>query len=528
MIGSYQGFFLMLANFLRIPPGTQVRKSYGVQKDATTDWYDKTLASHDFINTIVDITADDVCIGATPVYIENLKAATISPRLQLSYQLLLKAINHIVRWVAIDLLKKGISVYRLDSSKVQTYEFVKDKRVPVELNEAFLVPVNKDVTIFMRDNGRLDYFIDGQRRDDLLIFLSYSKEQLLDISNSSADLPDEVKKGLRGDGEDHYIYQVVPEPIQLKHVQAVAADLFLVERAMYRYRIQLSKIVRFATVESGLAQGNDNNETVVDNASAAVNANSMSLDMTIPGSTMTFDDSLPVVPIRKGVGDINVVSDIPDWSRLKDMPDLEYTLNRLFLALRFPKSYADFNQPISETAVSLIRGDIRYSRMVDSCRSLIQNTLNIWLFGDKAEAVDAPMTVKLTTLPNSEDDDVVEALDRYKQFVADAFEMISQAESALDATTILDSLIIIMGDTANLKAIQGWVQKMREYIQQKFGPAEAPEAESPAISAPASGRESEDTDTTFDEGDEDWGTSTAPDIETPLTPEELDLPGLQE
>ena len=59
MIGSWQGFSLALMNFLRIPPGVGVRKSNGDERSRGSE----NLASFEFIDTIVDITADDVLVG---------------------------------------------------------------------------------------------------------------------------------------------------------------------------------------------------------------------------------------------------------------------------------------------------------------------------------------------------------------------------------------------------------------------------------------------------------------------------------
>ena len=198
----------------------------------------------------------------------------------------------------------------------------------------------------MTEDGEISFIINDKVRTDLLVFLNYSRETIVLNRKPGEHInPDDVRS--------KYKYQITPEPIQLKHVQSVATDLYMVERAMYRYRIQLSKIARFAEVEVGPSQGGNNNETVVDNASAAVNANSMSLGMTAADPVMNFDDNLPIVPIRKGIGHIEITSDIPDFDKIKELPDLDYTLNRLFLAMRFPKSYADFNQAFSPSTTSL-------------------------------------------------------------------------------------------------------------------------------------------------------------------------------
>lgn len=515
MVGNYQGMVLMLMNFLRIPPGIQVRKSYGVSKDASTNWYEKTLASHDFINTMVDITADDVCIGSSPLYLENADMV-VSPELKKEYLNLVKSLNKISRWIAVDLLKRGISVYILKKAVVTIPKYVDGQQLEEEVIIPNLVPVLDDVEVYMTEEGEIVYIIDGKVRNDLLVFLNYSRETII-LNRKDGDHVNP------NDNTSRYKFQITPEPIQLKHVQSVATDLYMVERAMYRYRIQLSKIARFAEVEVGVSQGGNNNETVVDNASAAVNANSMSLGMTAADPVMNFDDNLPIVPVRKGIGHIEVTSDIPDFDKIKELPDLDYTLNRLFLAMRFPKSYADFNQALNDTAVSLIRGDIRYSRMVEYTRSVIQDSINRWMFGIKFDATEWKYQVKLTSLPNSEDDDVVEALTNYQQFVDSVFEFISAAEGRLDANARLNSIVILLGDTANINAIQKWVVQMREYIDNKFGDGslEDTQEEIESEETPVEGEEVFDLDSETTPPSSS-GESTVETAQEP--PENFDLP----
>lgn len=504
---------MMLLNFLRIPPGIQVRKSYGVSKDASTNWYDKTLASHDFINTMVDITADDVCIGSAPVYLENADKI-LSPELKKKYLNIVKSLNKVSRWVAVDLLKRGISVYILKEAHVTIPKYVDGQRFEEEVIIPNFVPVLDDVEVYMTEDGEISFIINDKVRTDLLVFLNYSRETIILNRKPGEHInPDDVRS--------KYKYQITPEPIQLKHVQSVATDLYMVERAMYRYRIQLSKIARFAEVEVGVSQGGNNNETVVDNASAAVNANSMSLGMTAADPVMNFDDNLPIVPVRKGIGHIEITSDIPDFDKIKELPDLDYTLNRLFLAMRFPKSYADFNQALNDTAVSLIRGDIRYSRMVEYTRSVIQETINQWMFGVKFDSSEAEYQVKLTSLPNSEDDDVVEALTNYQQFVQSAFEFISEADNRLDANARLNSIVILLGDTANISSIQKWVVQMREYIDDKFGDGSLEDTqEDKAEENPVEGEEVFDLES--EGGGEPTNESTVETTQEP--PENFDLP----
>lgn len=447
--GALQGLSMMLLNILHIPPGVTLRRSYGTRgasssSGADGSWVDQNLANHDFINTIVDITADDVCIGHSPIYIDGLETIK-SDSYREKLEEITEALNKIARWAAVDLLKYGVSVYVLRVNSVGKPNFVPIAG-DVALSMSFYMTVNGEVVV-MKGEAVVK---------DVLLFLNYSKESLIKIANT------------RGASElSEFLYQINPEPVQLNHVESVARDLMTEERSMYTYRSQLARIVRLCTVDVGSSQGDDTQE-VIDSISASLNAPSMSFDPV--GQANNFNDAITVHPHRKGIGKPEIFTDVPDFD-IQHLADLDYTLSRLFLATRFPKSYADFNTALSDTAVSLIRGDIRYSRMTERARSCMEDTLNSWLFTDPSIA-ESEIRFKLTSLPNSEDDDVVEALRSYFDFSQDFFRYISEAETRLDADYRLQSVKVLLGDAANLQSIQVWYETMMEYIDKKFDEVE--------------------------------------------------------
>ena len=427
---------MMLLNILKIPPGVTRRKS-SASGDTSGNSVTELLTQHDFINTMVDITADDVCIGNSPAYVEgdeNLR----SPKLKSRLDALLHAVNGIVRWAAVDILKYGVSGYALCTD---------NNNVP------HLVPIlNSSLSFYMSKTGTVVTYRDGIRCGDLLVFLNYSKSSLQPLDGGCA-LPDD---------RDDLLYQIVPEPIQLKYVDKVARDLFAEERAMYTYRQQAARWVRMIAVDVGVSQG-DKTQEVIDDISSVVNSDSMSLSMQAPMES-SFQDQIPILPTRKGLGKPEIIESIPEFD-ISKMADLDYTINRLFLAMRFPKSYADFSQTVDATAVSLIRGDIRYARMVDYARSLLEDTLNAWVCN-----VLPKVTFKLTSIPTSEDSDVVEALRTYTEFAGNSFEYINQASDLSEARSRLDSVKVLLGDAASQKSIQLWYQTMSDYIDTKYSP----------------------------------------------------------
>lgn len=441
--GQLTSTMMMLLNILKIPPGVTVRKEGNGKGTGLSE----SIASHDFINTIVDITADDVCVGNSPVYIDGLDQLS-NPLLIDKFKIIERELNKIARWAAIDLLKYGVSVYKFKKLK-------KGK-------EGTLIPVLDDLSFYMMEDGTIKAFgKDNKEYLNALIFFSYSKETMQKVdSKDSRSVPAGA------------VLSVSPQPIQLNHIESVAKDLFTVERSMYYYRNQLSRIVRFANVDVGVSQ-QDRVQEVVDTISSAINANSMSLPQT--NNDVGYDDEIPVVPNRRGIGKPEMYESIPDFD-INKMVDLDYTLGRLFLTMRFPKSYSDFSTALNETAVSMLRGDIRYYKMCNKCRTLMEDTMNNWVREsyrgkDKAH-------IKLATIPNSEDDDLIQTMNQVVEYIERVYEfVISDSDDKDQARGKLDSLKILLGGSAGFKYVQQWYDRMGEIIEEKFSSDEVTEVQ---------------------------------------------------
>lgn len=459
--GIAYGVGQMLLRILKIPPGVTLRHA----SSGSSTGIGSTLQNLDFVNAVVDITADDVCIGNSPLFFND-SSNLLAPELKKSLDSILDGLNKIIRWAAVDLLKVGCSIYRFSGdSASQVVHFI-----PI---------LNDSVSFYMLDSGEVvSVLADGSVLKDALVFLNYSKESLEDISGMTAP---EIREG-------KVLYKITPEPIQLKNMNSVASDLWGLERAMYRYRNQLSRIIRLVTVDVGTSQG-DRSQEIIDDVDAAINANSMSLGDSMSPDT-SFDDNIPVFPNRRGLGKPEVIENVPNFD-ISKLADLDYTLSRFFLMARFPKSYADFNQALPDTAVSLIRGDIRYSRMVDHVQSVLLDTINVWLRSALREVVsNLPVTsgldtdvldsvaVKLVSLPNSEDDDVVEALNGYSSFTREFFEFIKNSDSYTDAMTKINLVKVLLGDTASLPAVSKWFSVFEQYVNSVWSSDAVPEEDS--------------------------------------------------
>lgn len=460
--GAIESLGMMLRSVLGLRPGVNriARASDSSSVDGGGQSYTGgfDLTTNDFINSVVDITADDVCVGNSPFYVKGV-SSILSPILKDRTELLCEALNKIARWAAVDLLKRGVSVYWLELQGVR--------------NKPCLIPYMDPLDFYMRRDGSVVAVTSsGEEVLDLLVFLNYSKESLVRLDSGGGD----------GSSGNDYLYSVLPEPIQLKNLGAIGEDLAREEAALYSYRERLSRIIRMVTVEVGNSMG-DRADEVIDTVSQVLNAPSSSLGVAGGGMGATFQDGVPVLPVRNGKGAPSVIESIPSFD-INNLADLDYTLGKFFLAARFPKTYADFNQTMDASTVSLLRGDIRYARMVGHARSLMEDVANEW-YHDAVEGVSEDVEFKLVKLPTSEDSDVSEVVESFMSMNASWLDAIEGAESKEQAELIINSLEALLAETSNLHSIQEWFTVARGYIDDKFTQlmaAEESAEEGPAMS----------------------------------------------
>lgn len=429
---AYTGLLTMMRDFLGVPLGASYKSA------ASPDKKDQISnpKNIELIASILSITKDDVCIGSNPFYYKT--ETDPKPGDKLKLDSILKQLNDISKWVAVDLLADGYSVYQLD----------------VKNNKVLLYPVLDDVTFVLNDEKEIVATVDEKVLEDALIFIHYEKSSLLEI-----------------EGQPRF-FEVTPKPIQLSNISQSVTEMTLIEKSLLRYRRDICRVVRFVSVEVGASQG-DKQQDVLDNVSSGVNANSLSLEGM---AADLFDDEIPVFPVRKSVG-LPVLGESAPTADIANIADLDHTMSKLFLGMKFPKSYADFSAALDATAVSMIRGDIRYSRMLKSARTLIERTIEEFL---------APTTLvkkykvvfKLQEVPNPEDEEVISALNGYTDFLESAHTYIfAEGTTKKEATYKLDTFVSMLGDSANLASIEKWVNSTRDFIDIYFEQLETAQEE---------------------------------------------------
>lgn len=431
----FEGFLVNLANSLGIPLGAKMRKGYLNKNNPQENELQSVLDESeikDFINSVIDITKDDVCVGESPLFYQSQKKR-LSSFLKQRCQDFCNSFNDIVEWVAIDLLKTGVSIY--------TYK-VKDDKV-------IFRPLLKQVDLYLRDDNTIQVVESDTSTEieNALAFVYYEKSSLEELTEDDKDI-------------DSSYLRINPVGIQTKNLLNAALGLQKCENSVARLREQTSKVIRFASVEVGVNSG-DKQQALVDDISEGLNANSEDLV-----SSPEFDDQIPVFPTRKGLGK-------PEYEEhyssadMDKLADLDYNLAKVFLAMRFPKSYADFSQNLTPSAVSMIRGDIRYAKLLLSVRTKIERTINDFASGIN-EIKEAGVKFKLTQVPSSEDDDLIGVLGSYTDYADSALEYLLGADTEEEAMSRLETLRVLYSISTNAEGVEKWAEAAIKVIKAKY------------------------------------------------------------
>lgn len=421
----------MILRVLKIPPGTSWRK--GSSKTGGTA---PAAVDNEYVQAMVDITVDDICIGDEPL---SLDCDTTTPQnIKEKFNQICKECNDIVKWAAKDLCLKGYSVYDAKINKLNRLVLIPH----IQGVEFYMTP-DKEIVVYEAEakNGNKK-----KQLKDVLVFISFDRDSLVEIEDN------DFKK---------FVYGVNPAPMQLKNATKAVNDLNATEQAILRYRVIASRVARWINVDVGLSQGDKQNDSV-ETISAAINANSLSLTPT--SDQNEFDDNIPVLPNRRGIGKPEIQESKMDVN-IKDVADLDYLLGKLNLCMRFPGSYIDFSKELNGTAVSTIRGDIRYAKMIKSVASKLVKTLNDFVNASEIFSKYHPAFL-LTSVPTPEDEDVLAALEQYVD-LAEKIENFVMGEDSTNQQRLyrLQMLQELYAGTAMSPQLQKWFEMFRQRIR---------------------------------------------------------------
>lgn len=417
----------MIRSWLRVPPGAALRDS---KSKVSSEYVD----SNEYIDTMLTITQDDICIGESPLSINY--DTNIPESMAAKLDQIKDECNTIVKWCARDLCVCGFSVY--------------DANIDKDKNRLILLPHIDEVEFYLTKTKKIVcYSTEDNKKKNLknvLIFINYDRSSFSKIEDDNS-MPSSLA------------FKIDPIPMQLKNVEKTVTALQLTEQNILRYRTTLSRIARWVNVDIGTSSG-DVQKTAIDSISSAINANSIDLSS---ADSMQFDDNIAVIPNRRGVGRPELVSDIPDYN-LKDNADLTYNLGKLNLIMRFPASYMDFSKELDSNAVSLIRSDLRYAKLCASVRTKIVTALNAFVRGSVTFRKYNP-EFSLAQLPTSEDADVLQSLDDTIDISAKIQEYILSDNITELQYKRLDLVMKLLAGSTNSPKIQEWYDDWKEIIE---------------------------------------------------------------
>lgn len=412
LTGSTTNFLISIANVLGIPLGARLVKvnRSGGKGSGTSSRHSKTPSVileelkgtrvYEYIMSVVSLTTDDLTCFDKPLYYSTTK--TQAEGITEGLDLIVSATTKWLPSICYDLLVDGFSVY--------TYKTI----VSANTTSFVLLPYKKPVSVYLTEVGTYNVFTeDGTLISNVLLFLNFHSRFLEETNNT--------EKGL---------YQINPVGMQLADFSATASSLVQMHNSVAALRAQ-QRYVRFATVETGVSKGEDN-QILVDDVSEGLNANSSDF----PFLDGTFDDQIPVFPVRGNIGKVTISNEPPtaDPSILEDVNSVQ---SQLASALRFPEAYSNFKDALGTTATSTIRQDIRYSRLLDRVRAVIESTINDWVL---AVPSLSGVKFKMNRLSSPEDSDAITSLNTNMSFVESVFSSLEKCTTEAQVSSMMFSL----------------------------------------------------------------------------------------
>lgn len=412
LTGSATNFLISIANVLGIPLGARLVKvnKTGGRGSSTSSRHSKTPSVileelkgtrvYEYIMSVVSLTTDDLTCFDKPLYYSTEKAQ--ADGVLEGLDLIVSAVTKWLPSICYDLLVDGFSVY--------TYKTV----ISANTTSFVLLPYKKPVSIYLTEVGTYNvYTEDGSLISNVLLFLNFHSRFLEETNNA--------EKGL---------YQINPVGMQLADFVSTASTLVQMHTSVSALRAQ-QRYIRFATVETGVSKGEDN-QILVDDVSEGLNANSTDF----PYLEGTFDDKIPVFPSRGNIGKVTVENFAPtaDPSILEDVKDVQ---SQLAGALRFPETYSNFKDALGATATSTIRQDIRYLRLLDRVRSVIENTINEWVLSVPSLS---GIKFRMNRLSSPEDSDAISSLNTSMTFVDSILTSLDKCTTEAQVASMILSL----------------------------------------------------------------------------------------
>lgn len=408
--GSTTNFLISIANVLGLPLGAKLarankpggRGSRSVDRESSSALLEQLKGTrvYEYIMSVISLTTDDLCGFKKPLYYSTTKMQ--GPAIEKGLDLLTDAVVTWLPSICYDLLIDGFSVY--------TYKtLVSDSTV-----NFVLLPYKDPISIYMTEVGTFNvYTHEGVLINNALLFLNFHARFLTKTNND--------KKGS---------FSVEPTGMQLADFEATAMQLMQMQNAVATLRSQ-QRYIRYATVNTGFSKGDDE-QNIVDDVSEGLNSNSQDF----PFMEGTFDDRIPVFPTRGDIGKVTVESYAPqaDTSLLDDVNGVKTELAGL---LRFPETYSNFKDALGATATSLIRQDIRYARLLNNVRSVIERTINDWVLGVPSLS---GVLFQMNKLSSPEDADSIAGLNTNMQFVDSVMRALEDCSTPEQVSTTILSL----------------------------------------------------------------------------------------
>lgn len=175
---------------------------------------------------------------------------------------------------------------------------------------------------------------------------------------------------VENDNHNFYANGIVVHNSMLDPARKIWKQLQLAEDAMLTYRIIRAPERRIFYVEVGNSNPGDIKQ-LIDNVKKEIKKSSVvdqrTGNVNLKFNPITMEEDF-ILPQRNGVS--SKIDTLPGASNLSDIEDIEYLQNKLFTAIKVPKTYLNYSEGLPGGS-TLSQADLRFSRTINRYQEAI-------------------------------------------------------------------------------------------------------------------------------------------------------------
>lgn len=307
-------------------------------------------------------------------------------------------------------------------------------------------------------------------------YIFYGPDEYVHIMTKSVSKKDKLRVEVMKEGSKEYDiveYRVLRGKSIIEGARGIYRILRLLEDSMLGARVAKAEFFRIYNVEVGANSTPQETRRTISKVKNLFDSKGR-IDIN-KGTYVSSKTPRPIGdpifnPVKDGKGSIQTET-VGGDIEVKSLVDIDYFTNKLFAALKTPKSYLGFEESLpgglGDDTLMLL--DIRYGktvcRVTNALRRGIVDLCNIWLRANGRTEDCDKFTVSMITPSSSEELSRLKELELRLEFVSKVSSMTDGFSEYVDSPSLLEKLIEVLVDYPELS--DAVVEELRHASQRR-------------------------------------------------------------